>query len=142
MARPRKEFSEEKWRQFETLCGIMCTRDEICAVLDVTDKTLGRLVKEKYKMTFEAARERFSAHGKASLRRLQFQHATTNPSMAMFLGKVYLNQNDRPDLRVSAMLEMQQPDNLFPAVLDAVNTLKKQKAQGGKTKDANDDAEV
>ena len=35
--RPPKEIDKE---QFEKLCEIQCTRDEICEVLDVTDKTL------------------------------------------------------------------------------------------------------
>ena len=33
----RKKFINQK--QFETLCEIQCTKDEICSVLDVSDKT-------------------------------------------------------------------------------------------------------
>ena len=35
-----------------------------------------------------------SATGKISLRRIQFKMAEHNPSMAMFLGKVYLGQRE------------------------------------------------
>ena len=35
--------------------------------------------------------------GKASLRRMQWKLAETNPSMAIFLGKNLLGQSDRPE---------------------------------------------
>jgi hypothetical protein len=94
MARPKKQFDEKEWAQFEALCGIMCTQDEICGVLKVSDKTLGRLVKEKYKCTFGEAYSRFSSAGRASLRRAQFRLAQKNATMAIFLGKVYLKQRE------------------------------------------------
>ena len=43
MARPRKEIKQS---QFESLCAIQCTEEEICDVLGVTDKTLTRWCKE------------------------------------------------------------------------------------------------
>ena len=82
-----QEFDEKEWRQFETLCGIMCTRDEICSVLNISDKTLSRLTKEKYGLGFDEAREKFSSNGRASLRRLQFQHAQTKPNDGDFSWK-------------------------------------------------------
>ena len=36
MARPRKEIDQ---KQFENLCGLQCTLEEICGFFDVTDKT-------------------------------------------------------------------------------------------------------
>ena len=35
--RPRKEIDQE---QFEKLCGLQCTEEEICAWFDISDKTL------------------------------------------------------------------------------------------------------
>ena len=37
MARPRKEIDQN---EFEKLCALQCTQEEICAWFDVTDKTL------------------------------------------------------------------------------------------------------
>lgn len=96
--RPVKEISK---KQFENLCAIQCTIGEICAVLDVTDKTLTAWCKRTYKQSFSEifGIKRLSGH--ASLRRTQFEHAMKNPAMAMFLGKNWLGQRDNPDLDVN-----------------------------------------
>ena len=49
MARPKKNINQ---KQFETLCSIQCTEEEICNVLEVTDKTLTRWCKETYGKSF------------------------------------------------------------------------------------------
>lgn len=36
MARPHKQIDQ---KQFESLCGLQCTLDEICGFFDATDKT-------------------------------------------------------------------------------------------------------
>ena len=36
MGRPKKEIDQ---KQFENLCGLQCTQEEICGFFDVTDKT-------------------------------------------------------------------------------------------------------
>lgn len=90
--RPKKKISK---KQFEELCKIQCTEKEICGVLDVTDKTLTRWCKETYDAGFSDVYKKKSANGKTSLRRYQMELAKTNPSMAIFLGKVYLNQQDK-----------------------------------------------
>lgn len=66
--------------------------------MDVSEKTLDRLVKDKYKGTFEEAQGRFRAYGKATLLRTQFKLAERNPTMAIWLGKQYLGQRD-PSMR-------------------------------------------
>ena len=37
MGRPKKEIDQ---KQFENLCGLQCTEEEICGCFDITDKTL------------------------------------------------------------------------------------------------------
>ena len=49
--RPRKELDI---KQFENLCGLQCTRDEICGWFDITDKTLNAWCKRTYGMPFSA----------------------------------------------------------------------------------------
>ena len=68
--------------------------------MDVSEKTLDRIVRDKYKYTFEGVQSRFRAYGKASLLRSQFKLAERNPSMAIWLGKQYLGQQD-PSMRRS-----------------------------------------
>lgn len=91
--RPHKEIDKE---QFERLCGLQCTRDEICSWFDVTDKTLDGWCKRTYKAGFSAVFEQKRGRGKIALRRAQWQLAEKNASMAIFLGKNYLGQSDNP----------------------------------------------
>lgn len=89
--RPKKEIDK---KNFEKLCAILCTQEEICGFFGVTDKTLTKWVKETYKESFSDIYKKYSAGGKISLRRSQFNIAKTNASMAIFLGKNYLGQRD------------------------------------------------
>lgn len=82
--------------QFEKLCSIMCTEQEICGFFGTSHDTLNRWCHQEYNMTFTEIWEKKSAIGKISLRRIQFQQAEKNPSMAIFLGKQILGQTDNP----------------------------------------------
>ncbi|MCI8688198.1 MAG: hypothetical protein HFF57_07790 [Lawsonibacter sp.] len=86
-----KEISQ---RDFEKLCGLQCTKKEVCCFFDVTDKTLERWCKRTYRMGFSEVFEQKRGAGKISLRRSQFDLATKNASMAIWLGKQYLGQRD------------------------------------------------
>lgn len=101
--RPKIEWNAKQWKQFETLCAIQCTQEEICAVMGVTDKTLTRLLKEHYDDSFSEIYKSKSASGKASLRRIQFDIAKKgNATMAIFLGKNYLGQTDKQDIDIDS----------------------------------------
>lgn len=93
MARPLKEIDKD---QFENLCGLQCTKEEICAWFDVSEKTLNAWCKRTYKAGFSLVFAQKRGKGKISLRRYQFQLAKKNANMAIFLGKQYLNQSDQP----------------------------------------------
>ena len=98
MPRPQKTWTARDFEQFEALCKIQCSKADICAVMDVSEKTLDRIIWDKYRYTFEGVQSRFRAYGKASLLRSQFKLAERNPSMAIWLGKQYLGQQD-PSMR-------------------------------------------
>ena len=97
MGRPKKEIDRQ---QFESLCAMLCTKEEICGFLKVSDSTLSRWVAETYpkngrkNATFEEIYKKLSANGKISLRRQQFKLAEKSAAMAIFLGKNYLGQTD------------------------------------------------
>ena len=92
MARPRKEINQ---KQFENLCGLQCTKDEICAFFDVTDKTLESWCRRTYKASFSEVFSQKRGLGKISLRRSQWRLAEKSATMAIWLGKQYLDQKDR-----------------------------------------------
>lgn len=98
MARPRKEIDK---KQFENLCALQCTHDEICAWFDVTVKTLESWCKRTYGDSFSKVFAQKRGKGKISLRRSQWQLAEKSASMAIWLGKQYLNQRDNVDVTVS-----------------------------------------
>ena len=99
--RPVKNIDQ---KQFEALCGIQCTQEEICSVLDVDDKTLTKWCKNTYNKSFSEIFGIKRQNGKASLRRIQWKLAEKNPSMAIFLGKNYLNQRDNIEVNNEAEL--------------------------------------
>lgn len=116
-----KTWDEADEKRFKSLCQIMCTKAEVCAVMDVDAKTLDRLVDKHFgesvphegaRLTFSEAFEVFSARGKMSLRRKQFELALEgDKSMLVWLGKNYLDQTDqRPKPQEHKAEEAQKSD--------------------------------
>lgn len=89
--RPKKLINQ---KQFEELCAIQCTEEEICAVLDVDDKTLTNWCKETYNKCFSEVFREKRTGGRASLRRKQWNLAESNATMGIWLGKQYLGQRE------------------------------------------------
>lgn len=71
------------------------TLGEIAGSFRVGRDTIQRVVLEEFGCTFEKLKEVFSEAGKLSLRRNQWKLSQRNASMAIFLGKNYLNQTDQ-----------------------------------------------
>lgn len=64
----------------------------------MTDDTLNARCKEKYGMTFSEASKKFSADGKMSIRRKQFEIAMKGDTrMLIWLGKQCLDQKDKSE---------------------------------------------
>ena len=98
MGRPQKEIDRN---QFEQLCSIQCTLDEIAAYFKCSDDTIERWCKREYGLTFAKVFRIKRGLGKISLRRAQFRMAEKNPTMAIWLGKQYLGQTERQEVAVS-----------------------------------------
>jgi hypothetical protein len=101
VARPRKEIDSE---QFEKLCALQCTLQEIANWFGCSEDTIERWCQRTYTdengqpMGFADAYKNYSVDGKISLRRFQFKMAERNPSMAIWLGKQWLGQRDNIDV--------------------------------------------
>lgn len=113
--RPKKQIDKG---MFEKLCEFQCTEMEICSWFDIDDKTLTRWCNETYGKSFSEIFKLKRGKGQISLRRTQWQLAEKNPSMAIFLGKQYLNQRDNPDIIVA---DMSKVDELLKEVKDSAN---------------------
>jgi hypothetical protein len=97
VARPRKEIDQ---KNFENLCGLQCTKEEICAFFDITDKTLDGWCSRTYHKGFSEVFREKRGIGKISLRRSQFELAKKNATMAIWLGKQYLEQKEQVQVAV------------------------------------------
>lgn len=93
MARPRVNIDRA---QFEKLCGLQCTCEEIAGFFNCSTDTVCRWVKREYgrNRTFQDVWEEYSKAGKISIRRAQFKHMQRSAAMAIYLGKVYLHQHE------------------------------------------------
>ena len=97
MGRPRAEIDK---KQFENLCGLQCTLEEICGWFGVTDKTLDSWCKRTYHASFSEVFKQKRGLGKISLRRSQWRLAEKSATMAIWLGKQYLGQRDQVNVNM------------------------------------------
>ena len=115
--RPRKEIDK---KQFEEMCKVQCTENEICSILGIgVDKLLSWCL-ETYNDTFSNVYKKYSENGKMSLRRAQMRLAQTNASMAIWLGKNMLGQSDRVDIAVKE----EDDDPITKAIKESLNEQK------------------
>lgn len=103
MARPRIEIDKE---DFEKLCGLMCTKEEIAGFFDCSEDTIERWCKRTYGESFAVVFKKKCTKGKISLRRNQFKLSQKNAAMAIWLGKNYLGQTDAEDGMSETMEKM------------------------------------
>ncbi len=93
--RGRKKI-EIDYEKAEKLASIMCTQSEIASVLGVSLALL------EHDPEFLRIHKKGMEHGKASVRRMQFQAANGgNATMQIWLGKQYLGQRDKQDTEIT-----------------------------------------
>lgn len=110
-----------KKETFESLCAIQCTKEEISAVLQVSEDTLERWCKNTYNKSFAVIFAEKRQNGKASLRRSQWKLAEKNPTMSIWLGKQYLRQRDNIEVEHSAQ------NGVLGELIGALNKAKEDK---------------
>lgn len=121
MARPVKEINKE---QFESLCNLQCTIEEIAGFFKCNKDTINAWCKRTYDEGFSETYKKYSQNGKISLRRYQYRLAEKNASMAIWLGKQWLGQTDKQEV-------MFTENNKLQVMSDYIGGIK-----NGKTKDA------
>ena len=93
--RPKKNIDQA---EFEKLCGMQCTKLEICDWFGLTDKTLERWCKDTYKLGFSEVFKKKRINGKIALRRNLLQMSSSNAAVAIFLAKNWLGMRDKLDV--------------------------------------------
>jgi hypothetical protein len=111
--RPAGTYKELDPQLFENLCSIFCTQAEICEIMGVDDMTLRAWVERHYKEVYSVVYKKKAGMGKMSLRRAQLKMAQNNPTMAIWLGKQFLNQVDRIEEQItgSVFIKNEVPTN-------------------------------
>lgn len=89
--RPKIEINQQN---FESLCRLQCTLEEIAGFFKCSVDTIQNWCKTTYGENFSAVYKKHSDVGKISLRRYQFKLAEKNATMAIWLGKQILGQRD------------------------------------------------
>lgn len=92
MGRPRINIDK---KQFEKLCGLQCSVEEIAAFFNCSVDTVERWCMREYKASFADIFFIKRGEGKIALRRAQFELAKKSAAMAIWLGKQYLGQTDK-----------------------------------------------
>ena len=115
--RPPKDIDRT---EFEKLCSMQCTEEELCGFFGVTDKTLTAWCRRTYGQAFSDVFREKRLGGRASLRRRQWQLAESNPTLSIWLGKQYLGQSDDPRARQSSESPEEQLGKFVAALADVV----------------------
>lgn len=87
------------WEEFDKLCLIQCTLEEIANWFKCSVDTIENRCKAEKGLLFSEYFKKASAGGKISLRRKQFQAANAGSvPMLIWLGKQYLGQSDKNEI--------------------------------------------
>lgn len=115
--RPIKLISELGMELIEKLAGLMCTDEEIAAMMSDQHERISvdTLTNENNGKTFAECKEKGQAQGKASLRRNQFKLSESSAAMAIFLGKNWLGQTDKQEVKTELSGDGSIVFNIMPA---------------------------
>lgn len=95
--------------QFETLCGMQCTQQEIADFFNINVDTVNAWCKRTYDgQLFSEVYNKMSSRGKISLRRTQWKQAEKSTRMSIWLGKQYLGQSDKMETTITEIDEEQR----------------------------------
>lgn len=101
MGRPRKEINNT---EFEKLCGLQCTLEEIAGFFDCSPDTIENWCKREYDNTFSEIYKKFSYGGKLTLRRNMLKLSEKSAVMAIFLAKNWLGMTDNVEIKADTSL--------------------------------------
>lgn len=95
--------------EFEKLCALHCTMEEIASFFKMSTETLSFRVKDMYDgRTFGEVYKEFKQHGKISLRRAMYMRAVKDKSdkMLVWISKNWLGWSDKT---VNFEMQLQKP---------------------------------
>lgn len=119
VGRPKSVFN---WKEFEHLCSIGCTLDEMAGFFQISKTAMQDRVREEFNETFTERYEKLSQGIKVSLRRKQIKVAMDGDvPMLKFLGKNILGQKEKIDFDGEVKVN---------SWVDLINNLEPEKVNG------------
>lgn len=87
--------------QFEGLCRLQCTLEEMAGFFKVDADTVAAWCKRNYGENFSVIFKKYSQEGKISLRRTLFRMSEQKPVVAIFLAKNILGMTDKIETNIT-----------------------------------------
>ena len=128
--RPRVEMN---WEEFEKLCEIQCTLEEIAHWFRCSVDTILRSTERQYNDSFANVREQKAVRGRAAIRRGLFQLGLKgNLGALIWLSKNHLGMADKLEQKTSADIALSQvpTETLMKLVQDTQTRLESEKVVG------------
>ena len=125
IGRPQKQINK---RDFEKLCELQCTKEDIANWFEVSEDTIDRFCKREYGVSFAVVFKQKRTKGTVSLRKAGFDMAKNNPSVHIFYAKNFLHMTDRQDIRteITTAEQMEKHAQYIKDVLLSENECKEE----------------
>jgi AraC-like DNA-binding protein len=95
VGRPEKEFD---WKLIDSILQFGARLIDCCEMLEVSDDTIQRRIKDEFGCTFSEYRERKMSKMRMKLLQKQFDVAMSgNVALLIWLGKQHLGQSDKAE---------------------------------------------
>lgn len=95
---------EIDWKEFDKLCELQCTQEEIASFFDCSVDTIDRAVKRTHHVNFAEYFAQKRQKGKISLRRKLWEMANKNVTMQIWLSKQHLGFTDKVEEKIEATI--------------------------------------
>ena len=115
MARPRIEIKPE---QFEGLCKLQCTLEEIAGFFYCSPDTIENFCIREYNQRFSEVYKTYAEQGKISLRRYMWKHCEKSAAMCMFMAKNMLGYRDAKEPEEPSADDCNKIANALRALVD------------------------
>ena len=119
------QIKEIDYKKLDAMCAIQCTGEECAAILNIDYDTLNAGLKRDGHVGFSDYFKLKGANGKMSLRRKQFEQATSgNSTMLIWLGKQWLGQAEKSENITKDITHEVTDEELNAKIMELMESLK------------------
>ncbi len=119
------QIKEIDYTKLDAMCAIQCTGEECSAILNIDYDTLNAGLKRDGHGGFSDYFKLKGANGKMSLRRKQFEQASSgNSTMLIWLGKQWLGQAEKSENITKDITHEVTDEELNAKIMELMESLK------------------